>query len=104
MDEITKRLLTTFGDMELVEKFLALPNSDFNSLMLKIFQSRANNTLPVEMLKTFQSNRFCIPSELDPVAYHILETEFLSAAQKIDIKPVLLSPAVPFASSSVFKI
>ena len=102
MDEITKRLLTGLGDMELVEKFLTLPNSDFNSLMLKLFQSRANDTSPVEMLKAFQSNRFCVPSALDPVAYHILETGFLSVAQKIDIKPVLLSPAAPFASSSVF--
>jgi len=102
MDEITKRLLTGLGDMELVEKFLTLPNSDFNSLMLKLFQSRANDTSPVEMLKAFQSNRFCVPSELDPVSYHVLETEFLSTAQKLDIKPVLLSPAAPFASSSVF--
>ena len=54
------------------------------------------------MLKTFQSNRFCIPSELDPVVYHILETEFLSTSKKLDIEAVLLSPAAPFTSSSVF--
>ena len=75
---------------------------DFNSLMLKIFQSRSNDTSPIEMLKAFQLNRFCVPSELDPVAYHILETEFISTAQKLDIKAILLSPAAPFASSSVF--
>jgi len=102
LDEITKRLLTQFGDMELVEKFSALSNSDFNSLMLEIFQSRANDTAPAEIVKAFQSNRFSVPSEVDPVAYHILETEFLSVAQKLDMKTVLLSPSVPFASSSVF--
>ena len=102
MNDITKRLLTQFGDVELIDKFSALPNSDFNSLMLEIFQARVNDTTPVEIVKAFQSNRFSVPSELDPVAYHVLETDFLSVAQKLEIKPVLLSPAVPFASSSVF--
>ena len=102
MDDIIKRLLTQFGDMELVDKFSALSNSDFNSLMLKIYQSRASDITPAEMVKAFQANRFSVPSELNPVDYHVLETEFLSAAQKLDIKPVLLSPAAPFASSSVF--
>ena len=102
MNGITKRLLTQLGDMELVEKFVELPNSDFNSLMLKIFQSRASKLMPVDMVKAFQANRFSVPSELNPVAYHDLETEFLSSAQEFGIKPVLLSPSAPFASSSVF--
>ena len=102
MSEILNRLLTQFGDAELVEKFSTLSNSDFNSLMLDIFQSRANKTTATGMVKAFQFNRFSVPSELDPVAYHILEAEFLSVAQKLVIKPVLLSPAAPFASSSVF--
>jgi len=100
--DITKRLLTQFGDMELIEKLSALPNADFNSLLLEIFQSRARGKTPTETVKAFQANRFSVPSALDPVAYHVLETAFLSAAQKFDIKPVLLSPAAPFASSSVF--
>ena len=102
MSGIINRILSQFGDMELVEKLSALQNADFNSLMLKIFQSQAQKTTPAEIVKAFQTNRFSVPSELDPVAYHILETEFLLAAQKSDIKTVLLSPAVPFASSSVF--
>ena len=102
MNEITRRILTKLGDMDLIEKLLALPAPDFNSLMLKIFQSQARKATPVEMLKAYQSNRFSVPSELDPAAYHALEAELLSAAQKIDIKPVLLSPSAPFASSSVF--
>ena len=102
MSDITKRLLTQLGDSELVEKFSALSNSDFNSLMLTIFQARANETTPADIVKAYQSNRFSVPSKLDPVAYHVMEAEFLSAAQKMDVNPVLLSPAVPFASSSVF--
>ena len=102
MSDIANRLLTQFGDMELIRKFSALSNSDFNSLMLEIFQSRANETTPAEMLKAFQVNRFSVPSDLNPVAYHTLETEFLSSAQELDINTVLLSPAAPFASSSAF--
>ena len=101
-DDIVNRILTQVGDMELVEKLSALPASDFNSLMLKVFQSQAKKITTVEIVKAFQANRFSAPSELDPVAYHVLETEFLSAAQKSDIKTVLLSPSAPFASSSVF--
>ena len=102
MNEITKRILSEFGDMELIEKFLSLPNSDFNSLMLEIFQSRVSDKTPIGIVKEFQTNRFAVPSDLDPVAYHILETEFLTSAKEFDIKPVLLSPASPFASSSAF--
>jgi hypothetical protein len=101
-DDIVNRILTQVGDMELIEKLSALPASDFNSLMLKVFQSQAKKTTTVEIVKAFQANRFSAPSELDPVAYHVLETEFLSAAQKTDIKTVFLSPSAPFASSSVF--
>ena len=102
MNAIIERILTKFGDMELVEKFSNLTNSDFNSLMLEIFQSRASDITPAEMVKAFQANRFCVPSKIDPAAYRNLETEFLSAAQELDIKAVLLSPSAPFASSSVF--
>jgi len=102
LSDITKRLLTQFGDMELIDKFLVLSNSDFNSMMLKIFQSRASKRTPGEMVKAFQTNRFSVASELDSLAYHTLETEFLSSAQELGIKSVLLSPSAPFASSSVF--
>jgi len=102
MDKILDRILAQLGDKELIEKLLALPKSDFNSLLLKVFQLQAQNTTPIEMLKAFQANRFSIPSDLVPVAYHTLETEFLSLAQNMDIKPVLLSPSAPFASCSAF--
>ena len=102
MSEISKRILTKLGDLELIEKLYTLPSSDFNSLMMEVYQSQANKAAPTQMVKAFQTNRFSAPSELDPVAYHILETEFLSAAQKLGIKTVLLSPSAPFASSSVF--
>ncbi|MCL2548001.1 MAG: hypothetical protein FWE76_02410 [Symbiobacteriaceae bacterium] len=102
MEEITKRILTQLGDTELVEKLLALPGADFNSLMLKVFQAQSDKVTPVEVVKAMQTNRFVVPSDVDPVAYHTLETEFLTTAHKLGIKPILLSPSAPFASSSAF--
>ena len=102
MNTITDRILTRLGDNELINKLSVLSKSDLNSLLLNIYKLQAQNTTPIEMLKMFQTNRFTVPSELDPVAYHVLETEFLALAQCQNIKTVLLSPAAPFASSSVF--
>ena len=102
MSAIIDRILDQIGDKELIGKLLALPKSDLNSLLLKVFQEQANGTTPVDVLKTFQTNRFSVPSEIDPVAYHTLEAEVLSLAQKSEINAVLLSPCAPFASCAAF--
>lgn len=102
MDAITDRILAQLGDRELINKLSALPKSDFNSLLIKIFQNQAKNTKPTDVMKAFQTNRFSVPSELNPAAYHILEAELLSLAEEADIKPILLSPSAPFASCAAF--
>ena len=102
LNDILQRLFSQFDDIAWLDKLLALPKADFHSLMLHIFQSQSQKAKPIEMVKAYQSNRFSAPSELDPVAYHGLEAELLSIAQGFEMKPVLLSPAAPFASSTVF--
>ena len=102
MSSITDRILTQLGDPALIAKLSALPRSDFYSLLLGIFREQSAKITPVDMIKSYQTNRFCKPSEIDPVAYHALETQLLSLAEQLDIKAVLLSPAAPFASSAVF--
>ncbi|MGI5895913.1 MAG: hypothetical protein ACOX6U_03045 [Oscillospiraceae bacterium] len=102
MSAIIDRILNTLGDKELLNKILSMPKSDLNSLLLKIFQLQANKTTPSHVIKTYKSNRFSRPSEIDPVKYHMVETEFLSFAQKNNIKAVLLSPSAPLASCSTF--
>jgi hypothetical protein len=101
-DRITDRILSRLGDDGLLEKMLALPKSDFSSLLLNIYQKQAGSITPVDVVKMFQTNRFSVPSEIDPVAYHRFEAELLSLAQEAEIKAVLLSPAAPFGSSSAF--
>ena len=102
MSLITDRILAESGDAELIEKLSVLQSSDLNSLLLRVFQERSGIMTPVKMIKAYQSNRFCKPSDIDPVTYHALETELLYMAQEQDIKAVLLSPSAPFASSSAF--
>jgi len=102
MDTIINRILEQTGDMELLNKLVALPKSDLNSLLLRANQIHANDTGPVDIVKAFNTNRFSTPSEIDPVKYHAFETELLSLAQKNNIKAVLLSPAAPLASCSAF--
>jgi len=102
MSAITDRILTQLGDHALLDKLSALPKSDLYSILLRLFQIQANNTTPADVLKAFKANRFSVPSEADPVAFHLLEAELLSLAQDDGIKPVLLSPAAPFASCAAF--
>ena len=102
MHLITDRILTKLGDDGLINKLLDLSNSDFTSLLLEVFRKQAERATPADVLKQFQKNRFTVPSELDPVAYHLLEAEFLKLAQEMDIKTILLSPSAPFASCSAF--
>lgn len=102
MDLIMNRILEDLGDKELIEKLTSMPKSDFNSLLLTVFQMQTNNISPVDIIKAFELNRFSVPSEIDPIQYHNLEVELLSLAQKEHIKPILLSPSAPLGSCSAF--
>jgi len=102
MNTIVDRILEQIGDRELLNKLLSIPKSDLNSLLLKVNQIHASDISPAEIVKAFGANRFSAPSEIDPLEYHLLETELLLLAQKNSIKGILLSPAAPLASSSAF--
>jgi len=102
MNAATDRILTQLGDKELIDKLLDLSKSDFTSLLLEVFNRQSEGITPTDVLKQFEKNRYTVPSEIDPVAYHLLEAEFLKLAQKMDIQTLLLSPASPFAGCSAF--
>jgi hypothetical protein len=101
-DEITERILSRIGDNDLIEKLSSLPKSDFNSLLIEIYRKQAGSMSPVDIVKAYQANRFTVPSELDPVAYHAFEAELLALARENGITAALLSPAAPFSSCSTF--
>lgn len=102
VDKITNRILSELGDAEILEKLLNLTGSDLNSLLLKLYEMQTSEIAPNKMLKAFASNRFTVPSEINPSEYHAMEHRLLFLAEQVGIKGVLLSPAAPIASCSTF--
>lgn len=102
MKRIINRVLSDVGDADLLDKLLSLPKSDYNTLLLEAYKIQAEKLTPTGLLKAYQSNRFAAPSEVDPIAYHQLETELLRIAEDMGINGILLSPSAPFGSCSVF--
>lgn len=102
MDHVTNRILEQLGDPALLEKLSALSGADRNSLLLKLFEMQAEKITPPELLKQYAANRFSVPSDIDPVQFHLMSAALLQLAQAMGMKAVMLSPAAPFASCSTF--
>jgi hypothetical protein len=102
MTIIIDRILYDVGDTKLLEKLLSLPKSDLNTLLLEAYKLQAEKLTPTGLLKAYQSNRFAVPSEVDPIAYHQMEAELLKIAEDMGISGILLSPSALFGSCSVF--
>lgn len=102
MNPIIDRILEQLGDSSLLDRLHDLPKSDLNSLLLKLFQMQAEKATPTETLKRYRTNRFCVPSMIDPIEYHRLEVELLLLAQELEINGLLLSPAALLTSCSAF--
>ncbi len=82
---------------ELVEK---LSGSELNSLLLELFRKRAKKITPTELLKSFEKNRFVIPSIVDTIEFKELEIRFLKLAESKGFTPITLSPLAPFGTCS----
>lgn len=102
MSTILDRILRQIGDQEIIDKLLSLSKADLNSLLLELFEKQTDKFTPADVLKAYQANRFSTPSDIDPAKFHALETQLLTAAQKMDIQTILLSPSAPLGSCSVF--
>jgi hypothetical protein len=102
MGRIIDRILGDAGDSDLLDKLLALPKSDLNTLLLEVYKLQAEKLTPNGLLKAYQSNRFAVPSEIDPIAFHQMETDLLKIADNMGISGILLSPSALFGSCSVF--
>lgn len=79
-----------------------LSQSDLNSLFLEINKAKTNKLIPTDILKSYRSNRFVVPSMLDPASFYQLEADMTRKAKADGIEPVLLSPVAPLGSCSVF--
>lgn len=102
MSDILSRITNKIGDKNIVDKLSALSKSDLNSLLLEVFDRQANTLTATDILKSYQLNRFTIPSGIDPEEIHALESKLLRKAFNMDIKTIMLSPSAPLGSCSVF--
>lgn len=102
MNKITKHILQKIGQPELLEQLSGLSQSDLNSLFLEISKVQTNKFTPANILKSYRSNRFVVPSALDPERFYQLKADMTRKAKADGIKPILLSPVAPLGSCSVF--
>lgn len=102
MNKILNSILNEVGDKDIINKLSSLSKSDLNSLLLEVFKRQVDNQNAMDILKSFQINRFTTPSNIDPEKFHTLESHLLKKAQEIGIKTTMLSPSAPLGSCSAF--
>lgn len=102
MSGIAERILKEIGDPDLLRKLSELSPSDFNSMLLELYRTRAERITANDLMKSVQTNRYSLPSALNPAEYYKLQAELLSEAEKQGLEGVLLSPAALLGSCSVF--
>jgi len=71
-----------------------------NRLLTQVFAERSARQNPQELLRAFAANKYAQPSTIDPVAYHLLESEILQTARQFGSNCVMLSPAAVFGCCS----
>jgi hypothetical protein len=97
---IIKRLLKKIGDEQLLEKLKQLPPTEIQSLLLEIFRQTAGDITPQQLLKAYETNRFVVPSAVDPISFYKVELEMLEMAKMNLFEPQELSPLAPLGNCS----
>lgn len=94
------RLLEKLGDKQLLDKLKQLPATELQSLLLEVFRQSASNITPQQLLKAYETNRFVVPSAVDPITFYKYELEMLSMAKEYSFEPQELSPLAPIGNCS----
>lgn len=90
-----------FGQPELVDLLArTMSASQANSLLLEVFRSRAAQTTPAALLRSYRDNRFVQPASLDPLAFLQFELMLLQLAAQQGFRPLELSPLSPLGACS----
>lgn len=96
-----ERIVRESGVPGLVELLAErLSPSDFQSLMLEVYRSRAAGLSPAELLARYDGNRFTAPSELDPAALAAFEQTAWSLLPA-GYEALELGPLCPLGTCSV---
>lgn len=95
-----ERLLEKLGDTTLLERLRGLPPTELQSLVLEIFRNAAADITPQQLLKSYETNRFVVPSSVDPISFYKMELEMLEMAKVNSFEPQELSPLAPLGNCS----
>lgn len=94
------RLLEKVGDRQLIEKLSELPATELQSLLLEVFRLSAGSITPQQLMKSYETNRFVVPSAVDPIAFAKFDVELLELAKAGGFEPLELSPLAPLGNCS----
>ncbi|MFD2570252.1 hypothetical protein ACFSUS_06370 [Spirosoma soli] len=99
---IVERILARLGRPDLVN-ILAndLSNSELNSVLMDVFSRKTGQLSPPELLKSYRSNRFVSPADIDVLGLRELENTVYVTFNQLGFTPVELSPVAPLGSCSV---
>jgi hypothetical protein len=93
-------LLSKINQPDLLEKLGSLSSSELNSLLMEVFRLRAANITASDVMKAYQTNRFVVPSSVDPLLFAKAEVELLSVAAQLGFQGLELSPLAPLGNCS----
>jgi len=96
---ITDKILERIHQPELI-KLLAeeLSGTELNSLLLEVFNQRAQSIKPAQLLSQYQKNRFVKPGDVPVLELLQWEIDLLNLFNKFSFKPLELSPVSVFGS------
>ncbi len=99
---ILKRILGRYRDEGVFEYLTgSLSNADLNSLLIAVFDERAKKIKPSELLKSYKTNRFVRPVELDYFEFYDYENRLLKLAKEQGFEIKEFSPVTAMGTSSV---
>ncbi|HYC84813.1 MAG TPA: hypothetical protein VEB86_06305 [Chryseosolibacter sp.] len=94
-----ERILKTTGAA--IEALGRLSLSDLNSALMEVFRVKSRGRTAAKVMRDYLSNRFVIPSALDPVSFAASEAKLLAIAHAHGFQPLILSPLAPFGTCAI---
>ncbi|MDX1913435.1 MAG: hypothetical protein SFV22_18210 [Saprospiraceae bacterium] len=102
MNPLAQRLAERAGHPELIELLSEhLAGTELNTLLLEVFQRRAQNLSPGALMHHYRTNRFVRPSSADAIGMRRFSLEWMQSAHEAGFGMIELSPVCPLGTCSV---
>jgi hypothetical protein len=99
---IARKIAERIGQPGLIDTLAdELTNSELTSILLEVFNRKAQQMSAADLLRVYQQNRFVKPADVDVAALRFLEDQMLSVFDAFGFQPIELSPVAPLGSCSV---